>query len=279
MATLKTGRQRVSTTVDGRIGIVNPGQHRRVKSRGNTHPKTAPIASARQARQRLRRPPLRSGPPGDPHGPLRLSTPVRLAFTPGPPPVMAAPALRGAGGGVTAGARPGPRWLLAIPDAIRQLDALDRELLTRRDIERLFGVSKVRAAQLMATFGAGRTGHILTLPRAALLRQLRRHRTRAAFRGEETRRDRVVTAIRQARLTGIRVAVPREARDARLSGLPAGVSVEPGRIEVRFSGAAGRRRAALRARPGADARLRAVRGARRRGGRGGRRRGCSPGRR
>ena len=28
--------------------------------------------------------------------------------------------------------------------------------------------------------------------------------TRAAFRGEETRRDRVVTAIRKARLTGIR---------------------------------------------------------------------------
>ena len=91
-----------------------------------------------------------------------------------------------------------PRWLLAIPAAIRQLDALDRELLTRRDIERLFGVSKVRAAQLMATFGAGRTGHILTLPRAALLRQLRRYRKRAAFRGEEARRERVVTAIRQA---------------------------------------------------------------------------------
>ena len=28
-----------------------------------------------------------------------------------------------------------PQWLLAIPDAIRQLEALDRELLTRRDIE------------------------------------------------------------------------------------------------------------------------------------------------
>ena len=32
-----------------------------------------------------------------------------------------------------------PQWLLAIPDAIRQLEALDRELLTRRDIEQLFG--------------------------------------------------------------------------------------------------------------------------------------------
>ena len=130
-----------------------------------------------------------------------------------------------------------PRWLLAIPDAIRQLDQLDRDLLTRRDLERLFGVSKVRATQLMTTFGAGRTGHLLTLPRAALLRQLRRPRTRAAVRDEATRRDRVVTAIRQARLIGIRAAVPREALEARLSGLPAGVSVEPGRIEVRFRGA------------------------------------------
>ena len=46
-----------------------------------------------------------------------------------------------------------------------------------------------------------------------------------------------VTAIRQARLIGIRAAVPREALEARLSGLPDGVSVEPGRIEVRFRGA------------------------------------------
>ena len=130
-----------------------------------------------------------------------------------------------------------PRWLLAIPDAIKQLEALDQDLLTRRDIERLFGVSKVRATQLMTAFGAGRTGHLLTLPRAALLRQLRRPRTRAAVRGEATRRDRVVTALRQARLIGIRVAVPLEALEARLSGLPDGVSVEPGRIEVRFSGA------------------------------------------
>ena len=113
-----------------------------------------------------------------------------------------------------------PRWLLAIPDAIRQLEKLDQDILTRRDLERLFGVSKVRAVALITAFGAGRTGHILTLPR-----------------GEQTRRERVVTEIRKARLTGIRVAVPVEALDARLSGLPEGVSVEPGRIEVRFSGA------------------------------------------
>ena len=43
-----------------------------------------------------------------------------------------------------------PRWLLAVPDAIRQLEALDLDLLTRRDVERLFGVSRARATDLIA---------------------------------------------------------------------------------------------------------------------------------
>ena len=95
----------------------------------------------------------------------------------------------------TAGAGAVPaksRWPLAIPDAFRQLEALDREVLTRRDIERRFGVSMVRVTALMWTFATGRTGYLRTLLRAELLRQLRRQRRRAAFRGEEARRERVV---------------------------------------------------------------------------------------
>ena len=130
-----------------------------------------------------------------------------------------------------------PRWLIAVPDAIRQLEALDRDLLTRRDVERLFGVSRARAAQLMRTFGAELTGNQRTLPRTQLLRQLRRHRTRAAFRGEADRRERLLTELRTARLTGIRVAVPVEALEGRLASLPEGVNVARDRIEVRFSGA------------------------------------------
>ena len=102
-----------------------------------------------------------------------------------------------------------PRWLLAIPDAISQLEQLDRSLLTRRDIERLFGGGKVRGAALMTTFGAELVGNQKTLPRTKLL-QLKRYRGRAAFRVEEERRERLFTELRQARLTGIRFKVPAE---------------------------------------------------------------------
>ena len=46
-----------------------------------------------------------------------------------------------------------PRWILTGPDAIQQFQALDRDLLTRRDREQLFGVSRARAATLMREFG------------------------------------------------------------------------------------------------------------------------------
>ena len=72
------------------------------------------------------------------------------------------------------------------------------------------------------------------LRRTDLLRQLRKQRRRAAFRIEEQRRSRVVTELRTARVSGIQVAVPVEAR---LTDLPEGVTVGADRIEVRFGSA------------------------------------------
>ena len=156
---------------------------------------------------------------------------------------------------------PKPRWLLAIPDAISQLEKLDRTLLTRRDIERLFGVSTARAATLMQTFGAEMTGYQRTLPRTKLLRQLRKHRARSAFRGEVERRDRLVAELRKARVTGIRVTLPVETLDAKLASLPEGVSVSRDRIEVRFEHEAAGRGGGVDLRPLAGERGLAATGA------------------
>ena len=149
-----------------------------------------------------------------------------------------------------------------MPDAISQLEQVDRDLLTRRDIERLFGVGKVRAAALMKTFGAEFVGNQRTLPRTRLLQQLKRHRGRAAFRVEEERRARVAAELQKARLTGVGFKVPVETMSAKLANLPDGVSLERGRIEVRSTGG-GRPGAAVLAGPGARERSPAVPGARR----------------
>ena len=131
-----------------------------------------------------------------------------------------------------------PRWLLAIPDALEQLDALDRPLLTRRDLESLFGVSRARAATLMRAFGAELTGSIRTLPRPALLRQLRQIQQTATVRDEAARRDRVLDRAPP----GPTHRDPRSGPRRRLStdgspSLPPGVSVSRDRIEVRFTSA------------------------------------------
>ena len=90
----------------------------------------------------------------------------------------------------------------------------------------------------MHTFGADLTGYARTLPRTRLLRQLRTYRARArSSAGSRQRREHLMTELRKARLTGIRVTVPAEALGGRLSGLPAGVVVERDRIEVRYAGA------------------------------------------
>ena len=80
-------------------------------------------------------------------------------------------------------------------------------------------------------------GNQRTLPRTKLLGQLKKHRGRAAFRVEEERRERVAAELQKARLTGVRFKVPVETMSAKLANLPDGVSVERGRIEVRFDGA------------------------------------------
>ena len=70
------------------------------------------------------------------------------------------------------------------------------------------------------------TGNQRTLPRTKLLQQLRKHRQRGAFRGEEERRARLVAELQKARLTGVRFKVPAETMSAQLGRRLTG----PGRL-------------------------------------------------
>ena len=111
------------------------------------------------------------------------------------------------------------------------------------------------------------TGNQRTLPKPQFLRQLPKHRARAAFRGEGERRARLVAELRKARVTGITGDASR--RDPRrevgeLARGGVGFSGPDRGAVQRGEGGGG---TALRAGLCARERLRAVRGARRRGSR------------
>jgi hypothetical protein len=128
-----------------------------------------------------------------------------------------------------------PLWLSRIPDAVGQLETLDRETLTRKDLERLFGVSRALAAQLMHRFGASPVGSQLVIDRGRLIRTLKTLRRGRQAQAATARRTAVVTALRQARLEAVHVAVPASVLQTQVAGLPAGVALGPGRIEVQFT--------------------------------------------
>ena len=81
---------------------------------------------------------------------------------------------------------PPVRWLLSLPDAVEQLERLDRDLITRRDLEELLGVSRSRAAALMRLFGAEMAGTILVLRRASLLRTFQQAIAGGSFSASST---------------------------------------------------------------------------------------------
>jgi hypothetical protein len=93
-----------------------------------------------------------------------------------------------------------PRWLLTIPDALTQLQASDRPLLIRRDLEQLFRISKPQAAILMRRFGAEWTGHLRTLSREQLVCHLKALQQDATFTVEIDRHARFISSLRRARI-------------------------------------------------------------------------------
>jgi hypothetical protein len=115
-----------------------------------------------------------------------------------------------------------------------QLAQLDRALLTRSDLETLFGVSRARAAQLLHRFGAIRVGSQLVLDRTALIRTLTVIRRGRPAQRAAARRAALLTALHRARLEAVRVTVPPAAWETQVAGLPDGVALGAGRIEVRF---------------------------------------------
>lgn len=128
-----------------------------------------------------------------------------------------------------------PSWIERLP----ALKAFPDEYVDRATVECALGIERRRALQLMAGLPGKTIGSSKVVERGPLLKRLRSIAAGedSAFESERRARFAIkLDAMRQERIEQPRVPVvaPIAVMDSRISQLPAGVSLEPGRIAVSF---------------------------------------------
>ena len=132
-------------------------------------------------------------------------------------------------------------WLLQIPEIVSQLETFDVPVVDRAIIERLFGLRRRQAIELLHRFGGYQAGRTFLVDRRILMEHLRRLAEGEDFQMESRRKERLDHAVDQLRrhheAARVRIPVPPDVQSLNVAGLSAGVALEPGHLEIEFSGA------------------------------------------
>jgi hypothetical protein len=130
-------------------------------------------------------------------------------------------------------------WLLHVPEIISMLEAFDVPVVDRAIIERLFGLRRRRAIQLLDSFGGYQAGRTFLVDRRVLIEHLRRVAEGEEFQLESRRKERLDQAVEQLRRqrTGeqVRIPVKPDVLCQEVAGLPQEIALEPGRLHIQFS--------------------------------------------
>ena len=132
---------------------------------------------------------------------------------------------------------PQPLWLLHVPRIIEQLRRLEVPVLDRAVIEKLFGLKRRQAIQLLHRFGGYQAGRTFLVDRQELVEQLEAIRDGETFRYEQRRR--LVAELESVRkyLQAAAVKIPlRPQARYQIATLPPDVDLQPGRLRVEFDG-------------------------------------------
>ena len=132
-----------------------------------------------------------------------------------------------------------PTWLLKLPKIRDELAKLKVPVVDRACFERVFGVRRRRAIQLMHRFGGFQSGRTFLIDRGALLEALARL-SRGDYEYELERRMRLVAELEKARKLApgrkVKVPVPASVMEHKLADLPGGIHLEPGELRIEFHG-------------------------------------------
>jgi len=128
-------------------------------------------------------------------------------------------------------------WLLRLPEIRKELSAMQVPVVDRAIFERLFGVRRRRAIQLLHYFNGYQSGRTFLIDRLSLIEQLVPLQDSADFALEQRRRERLVESLNRLRRlrAGASVKIPVKPTGQQDTGLPPGVQFESGLLRVGFT--------------------------------------------
>jgi hypothetical protein len=131
-------------------------------------------------------------------------------------------------------------WLLHIPEIIAMLEMFDVPVVDRAIIERLFGLRRRRAIELLHRFGGYKAGRTFLVDRHLLIEHLRRLADGEEFQQERQRKERLGHTVDQLRrhqtAARVKISVQPDVFSRKLAELSAGVALGPGHLHIEFSG-------------------------------------------
>jgi hypothetical protein len=132
-----------------------------------------------------------------------------------------------------------PTWIESVPQILETLEAPGSPpFLDRPAVEKLFGIRRRQAIHLLRRCGGFLVGKTFLVPRETMLQFLRDPQQQTAAQDEQGRFERLTAVLGEARadLHQKRVPIPavKETLRLELSGLPAGIRLEPSQLTVEF---------------------------------------------
>ena len=133
-----------------------------------------------------------------------------------------------------------PTWCGHLDEVTRTLRDLPDPWVDRATLQGLLGIGARRAQQILAPCVGRRIGANGVADREAVIARLHQLATGETRHYEHQRRNRFaeyMDALYRERREGVLVAAPANIVNQEFKGLPAGVSISPGRIGIRFESA------------------------------------------
>ena len=134
-----------------------------------------------------------------------------------------------------------PSWWSRIPEICAALAEIDVAVVDRSAVERLFGLRRRQAINVLIRFGAYQLGRTFLIERQKLIEQLEALRASDDCQCEVARRERMSAEIERIQRTrrgeSVRIPVTEDVFSTSMRTLSPEVQLRPGKLEVEFAGA------------------------------------------